>query len=355
MNTKPSDPLTIRDYSVGSWLFGGFFLACGLWLFTKPQATLTAVIFSGLGFVIAVLANPVSSIKADKVHNKLTISRNWLVYRWSKQIPLYDVASVDIDASRGRRTTYRIVVNTVLGEKLPMTFYYTGGFNGKQKKASQLNEYLSLERQPSQEADLGVQEATQVFQRAYQAVQNVVTDGVTWRVETAPLNAGPVTRWVSPNFKFPGQFLYLGQKQAGSKLFSDGGLLGSLTLMALRQVLRFYGFSEQDLPGLESAGRLTPLDEHLAQYYDALTSDQTGARQLLTPWVVTPLAQWAEKNPVKQFQMVNPDSYSQLVVLFSPNGLYIVSLTAPTDEHLQALANLGVELVRALGPLPTST
>jgi hypothetical protein len=244
------------------------------------------------------------------------------------------------------------VVNTVLGEKLPVTFYYTGGYRSKQKKALQLSEFLSLGAPPSQPAVLGFQQAVKAIQSAYQPVQNGVTAGVAWRVDSAALSANPVTRWVSTDFKFPGQFLYLGQKAPGSKLFSGGGLLGSLTLMALRQVLRFYGFTDEDLPALESAGRLEPPEEHLAPYFDALTSDPYGARQLLTPWVVTPLARWAEQNPVKQLQKASQESFSQLVVLFSPTGLYIVSLCAPTDEHVMALTNLGVEVVRALGAAP---
>ena len=65
------------------------------------------------------------------------------------------------------------------------------------------------------------------------------------------------------------------------------------------------------------------------------------------PWYVSPLVQWAEQHPMPHIQVARPDRPAQLVVLFSPQGVYAACFAAASPEHIDALTNLGAELVRA--------
>jgi hypothetical protein len=47
--------------------------------------------------------------------------------------------------------------------------------------------------------------------------------------------------------------------------------------------------------------------------------------------------------------VARPDRPAQLVVLFSPQGVVAACLAAASPEHIDALTQLGVELVRAQG------
>jgi hypothetical protein len=75
----------------------------------------------------------------------------------------------------------------------------------------------------------------------------------------------------------------------------------------------------------------------------AFTSDPAGARQILNPWVERPLADWAQKYPLKQ------GNTNQLAVIFSPQGVYLATMGLVNPEFLQELTALGVELVKAQG------
>jgi hypothetical protein len=119
--------------------------------------------------------------------------------------------------------------------------------------------------------------------------------------------------------------------------------------LAYRAMLAMYGFAPDDTPGLDTAQPAAPSDPQLDQYFMTLTNDPYTARQLLTPWGVSPLVQWAEQHPMAQVQVARPDRPAQLVVLFSPQGVYVACLAAASPEHIDALTQLGVELVRAQG------
>jgi hypothetical protein len=79
----------------------------------------------------------------------------------------------------------------------------------------------------------------------------------------------------------------------------------------------------------------------------AYTSNQAEAQQILTPWIQQPLAEWGAKYPLQQFQ--SGARFSQIVVLFSPNGVYIATLGTLPPDKLDEVTRLGVELVKAQG------
>ena len=89
---------------------------------------------------------------------------------------------------------------------------------------------------------------------------------------------------------------------------------------------------------------VSPLfDRHFA----AFTNLPADARQILNPWLQRPLADWGECHPMKQFQ--SQGDMSQLVILFSPNGVYLSVLGILRPEQVEELAALGVEMVKTQG------
>ncbi len=170
-----------------------------------------------------------------------------------------------------------------------------------------------------------------------------MTDGVRWRMETRALANAPITRWTSPDFKLDNGFIYIVQVIPGQKA-SSGGLLGGLNNMLFKQSISMYGYTAADTPGIETAQPMQNMDPRLEQHFMAFTSNQSAARQILNPWVIMPLLQWAQKYPMQQGQ----SGYgSQLTALYGPNGVTIALLGLSTPDRLQEITALGVELVKS--------
>jgi hypothetical protein len=358
MEDTASDKLTIHEYSLISWIFGGFWIIVGIWLMTKKDGMLTGLICLAFGALLAVVLSPLITMTIDKQRGLFAFSSRWLLFKKSREIPLAQVSSVDIESSRshsrGRSsTTYRLAVVTTDGERIPITSVYSSGYSGKVKKANQLNTFLGIALQPVKPLSNLIPEiARQALKSQYAYQQDGVTDGINWHVETTTVGAVAITRWVSTSFTFPGQFLYLTQKPQSQKNLMAGGLLAPMSQMLYRQSISMYGFQPEDTPGIETAQTLDSLEPRLDPHYLAFTSDPYGARQLLNPWAVLPLVQWAIQHPIKQIQKPSENPFIQLVVLFSPRGLYIAYMNSPTAERIEAITHLGVDLMRALGPIP---
>jgi hypothetical protein len=352
-----SDRLVIRDYPILMWVIGAGFMLAGLFVAPRPGGLIFGAVAFLVGAVLALYLASVTTIAGDKMLGTLVIRHRSLLRSQVKEVPLSEIASIRLDTSRthhhhGRRSTsFRLVLVTTSDEKIPLEGYYTSGllaFFDQEKKARKLREFLGL---PASEATIpaAIEAARQqVASRTTQPQQEGATDGVSWRVETITHGKSPVTRWLSPDFKLEGQFLYLTQKPKGSAN-TFGGLLGAMSNLAYRAMLAMYGFGPDDTPGLDTAQPVASSDPQLDQYFMTLTNDPYTARQLLTPWVVSPLVQWAEQHPMAQVQVARPDRPAQLVVLFSPQGVYAACFAAASPEHIDALTRLGVELVRAQG------
>ena len=352
-----SDRLVIRDYPILMWVIGAGFMLAGLFVAPRPGGIIFGAVAFLIGAVLALYLASITTITGDKMLGTLAIRQRSLLRSQVKEVPLHDIASIKLDTTRthhhhsGHSSSFRLKLVTTSGEKIPLEGTYTSGllaFLGNEKKAQKLREFLGL---PASEATIPAAiEAMrqQVVSRTTLPQQEGVTDGVAWRVETITHGKSPVTRWLSPDFKLPGQFLYLTQKPKGSAN-TFGGLLGAMSNLAYRAMLAVYGFGPDDTPGLDTAQPVASSDPQLDQHFMTLTNDPYTARQLLTPWVVSPLVQWAEQHPMQQIQVARPDRPAQLVVLFSPQGVYAACFAAATPEHIDALARLGAELVRAQG------
>ena len=106
--------------------------------------------------------------------------------------------------------------------------------------------------------------------------------------------------------------------------------------------MALYGFSGDELPDSNRAG-LFALDPPLDSYFMALTPDATAARRILNPSVAESLAGWASRHPLK---VVQTRTSTQLVVLFSPNGVYAATPNLLDESQLAGLAATGAELVK---------
>jgi hypothetical protein len=328
----------------------------GLFVYQSRTGQLTVpMIVGGIGLLIFLLST-ILTVKADRSTGLLTIQRAGLFRRFKREIPISEILAIQLEhsishSSSSRRSTsvYRIVAITKGQEVIPFRNSYSSGQWAKEAKAKKLREFLGV---GGADGSLGgkFQEASgkavEQFKQEQEAITGSqeteqITDGVHWKLETKAMGGTPVSRWFSPDFRWEGNFVYLTQKMQGQG--SQSGLMSLMGKMLFKTSLSLYGFPADLTPGLDSAETLAPLDANIEPHFMAFTSDPAGARQILNPWVERPLADWAQKYPLKQ------GNTNQLAVIFSPQGVYLATMGLVNPEFLQELTALGVELVKAQG------
>ena len=345
--------LTLRDNPIVMWIIGLFMILSGaVWIIASPDTRFFAAIDLILGSVLFLFPKALT-VTADRTTQMITLDYRGILGKSKKEIPIRDVSAVQLQSSRDSEgsSTYRIAIICKDGQAFPFHTYYSSGTSGKQKKVDQLRAFLGV---GGQDASLGgLSGALQMVQERFQEQQQAltgspaeehVTDGVHWQLQTLAFGGTAITRWFSPDSTFPDGFLYLAQKPAGQKLL--GGLMGGVSKFLAAQSLKLYGFGPEDAPGAEAAEVLTPVDTSLDPHFETLTTNPTEARQKLNPWVIAPLVDWATRYPLKSVQM-GTQVFGQLVVLFSPKGLYIANFGILIPEAVDELTNLGVQLVKA--------
>jgi hypothetical protein len=354
------DKLTFRDFPLGLWLTGIALLGVTTYLVTKsayPTAGITGIL--GL---LALFLPAALTISADPTSRTLTLRYGLVIPRSVKQIPFDEINTIRVDCSStrdhdhpGRRSTsYRLELVKKDGTTLPFRSYYSGDFFMKQRRAEKLRTFIGL-AETVDETPIGILRAAPqmvqpVFERQQEALtgnnqQIRETNGVHWQLQSVAMGATPVTRWFSPDFKMEGGFLYLAQKLVGQQS-TGGGFLASIGKTLFRTSISLYGFAADDTPGLDNSNSLVPLDANLEPHYTAFTSKPTAARQILNPWAAMPLCSWAERYPMRQLQQ---GRFGQLIILYSPNGIYLATLNMLQLDQVDELAALGVELVKAAG------
>jgi hypothetical protein len=358
MQAQPSDRLVIRDYPAALWAAGAAFLVAGVALAIQPKGLVPGIVTGVVGALIAFLPT-VLTVSADRQRGVVTVRHRSLFQASAKEYPFRDIASVEVDGSvsienRRRRASYRLLLVLASGDRVPLRSYYSGGYNRKARTASQLSQYLGLPDAGSRPVfPIASQAGTAAAPGAdYGAGQEGTTDGVTWQAGTNRAGGMAVRRWMSPDYRLPGQFVCLLQKPKGSASFGGGGIGGKMGQMVFQQMLSMYGFSPADLPGLSSSGPIQGLASGVAEHFSSLTNDQASARQVLNPWVTPPLQAWAEQYPLKAVQSAG--TAGQLVVLFSPQGVYLTCMQSGNPAQAEALGQLGVNLVRAQGTSPAA-
>jgi len=367
MNTQNSR-LVLRDYPYFNWILGIFFLLLGATYipYLLKGTSVANIIIILVEVVIGLLLiawGSVVTVKADRTTQILTISSRSILRGSKKETSFAAIEAVQLEMdttrSHSRRRggpTYRIVVVCKDGQTIPFYSYYSSGTRSKMKQVEKLRSFLGVGgSDPVSGIRAALQFGSQMAQHEYQKQQETLTgseaeehltDGIHWKVQTAAMGATPVTRWLSPDFQIPGGFLFLAQKVEGQGS-SGGGLLGGLSKMLFQQSMSLYGFGSEDTPGAATAAALSPLDPGLEPYFTAYTSDAGTARQLLNPWVVAPLVDWAKRYPLKKLQ--GRGVFGQLAVMFSPRGVYVASMGTMIPEAVEEMTNLGVALVKAQG------
>ena len=349
------DEITFRDYPIFPWVFALGAIGFGVYAFiTGIQNMIFAVIAVGAGIAILVF-NHALTIIANKQTRILTLDYRSIILHSTKEIPFGDIETIRMEShrSRSRRggssTTYRIEVMLKNGVTIPFRSYYSGDFFLKQKTVDGLRAFMGL-AETFDESPMGfLRAAPKIIQAQQEAFtgsnsQERVTNGVHWFIQSHAMGASPVTRWFSPDFKTRDGFLCLAQKVAGQ---SSGGFLASLGSALFKQTLSLYGFSAEDIPDIAQAETLAYLPPLADAHFTALSSAPAEAQQILNPWALNPIAEWGQRHPLKQFQSMQ--GLAQLVILFSPNGLYLATLGNLQAEQVDELTSLGVELIKSQG------
>ena len=106
---------------------------------------------AGVGlFLLLILLSPTVTITADRIKRTLTIQRSRLVSRKSREIPVSEIAAIQVESTRsssstgrGSSTVYRVVVVTKGNETIPFTATYSSGSASKEQNARRLRGQLS--------------------------------------------------------------------------------------------------------------------------------------------------------------------------------------------------------------------
>ena len=350
MDTQ-NNTLTIREYPLGEWGFGILMFAIAGFTAVGARGDWSISLIAGGAGVLFILFATILVVQADRVNGTLTIRRISVLRRYVREIPIAAIAALQLEASSGSSSTYRIVVITKDNETIPFRSAYSSGTVSKEAKAKKLREFLGV---VGADMSLGgmfhqvTSRAQQVFQEQQEALsgpeaEGHVTEGVHWKTQTVAFGGTAVTRWFSPDQQCPGGFVFVAQKVVGQPT-AAGGLLGGMNKLFYHGIIGMYGFGSEDTPGLDSAMLLASFDPQLDPHFTVFTSDPQAARQYLA-WSVVPLADWATRYPLKQMQSTR-ELFGQLIVMICPRGTYVASMGNMIPEAVQELADLGVALVK---------
>lgn len=319
--------LILRDVPVFLWIFGLIFAGIGVLMLVESRrepAMALALVALGLGFL---LFTSLLTITADRTTRTLTLDYRSILRHVVKQLSFDEIAAFNVERSSGSKgSTFRVSVVRKDGKVIPFHSYSSTGSGRKERQAGMLRDFIGV-AQPQPQVD-------EIHE----------TEGVRWQVRPIGTSGPTGARWHSADFTTPGVFLFIAQKAQGQ---ASGGFLASLGSMFFKQAISMYGFQAHDTPGIDKAGGLAPLDPALEQHFMAFTNDPASARQLLNPNVTAPLAEWAGRYPLKQFQMGS--GAGQLVAMFSPTGVYLANLNLSQPGQKDELAALGTKLVKSQG------
>ena len=345
-----SEQLIIRDYPTGSWLFGLVAGGISVFYYLSEKQPIALAIGGGV-LLLSILLASILTIKVDRAAGLLTLTYRFPLWRSVKQIPLSDIVSIQVERNTssdedGTSYTYRVVILLKDNQAVPLRSYYSSGAADKEQTSARLREFIGINESGLPALDMLQTALSAVQQGGESAIEDVgeehITNGVRWTVETIPSLGGlPITRWHSTDLPSLEHFVYVVQKIPGQKSLLDSKWLQGLNKTLLKQSFKIYGFDEYDTPNLERAEEI-PADPSLASHFFVYSDDPTTARQILNPWTVIPLVNWAVQHPLSR------ENTNQLAVLFGPGGLYL-AIQGKIEKTLNELATLGAELVLAQG------
>lgn len=343
MREPPPSQLTVQERPYLIWFFGLVFTGMGLvFMFSKTGTAALGYIFFAIGSLILAFT-PQVTVTIDKNTGIVTLHNRSLIRSSFREIYLNEISSVELESSRSSRggSTYRIAFALKDGSSIPMVGYYSSGHVEKDAKVRMLRKFIGIS-----EASVAATTASPATHPGLVSPQQGTTSGVSWTIDQVSYGGVPVTRWISTDFRTPDGFLFLVQKPKGG-FNLPGGLLGGVSRLLYEQLFKVYGFQPETLPGLDTAVPLEPPEPRLEPFYASLTTRQAEARQILTPWALIPLVQWAERHPLEGPQ--SNGRVGQLVVMFSPEGTVLACSSASTQKLSAELEALGVDLVKSQG------
>ena len=343
----------IRDLPWGPWIFGLFVGSFGALMVRSTLGTgditvlFIGAILCAVGLLMVALFS-VLTIRVDRESGLLTLTYRSLLTKRVKEIPLHKIDSIDVEG-------YGVVITESDGRVTPLRSLKRAPV-WRRRVASRLRELASVGGSDGGTLRMLTGQDKSV-NRQIRRQQEILTGpndpisetaGVRWNVQSTGMGRQPVTRWFSPDYKTNGTFVYIAQVPARKptvggmvgKLFT-GGVIGKL---AARASMALYGFAGEDLPDSNLA-ELLPLEPPLDSHFTALSPDASAARQILNPSVAEVLDEWASRHPLRAVQVGN--AAEQLVVLFSPSGVYAATPRLLDPSQLAELAATGAELVNA--------
>lgn len=341
---------------------GIYLLLCGTFAhFFVFSATIAGVLV-GVGLLVFVLSS-ILTIHVDRIRGTLCLTYRSLLTSKVKEIQLDQIASIDAQKSRrGSMRRTRLVITGRDGTVTPLRSVSRTWDRELQKRLWELTGVHGVTGDPSSvtASIAAITGQDELINREMRARQEAMTgsneviyetEGVTWKVQSIAMGRVPVTRWFSPDVKTNGKFVYIAQKSATAgfigRLFTRGMLGRRLSVISMAT----YGFTENDAPG---KGRADLLDvAELEPHFMALSTDGSVAGQILNASAVRALADWGElhscgpglvSDRAKFGQLVK---LGQLVVLYSPNGVYAATIGTLNSSQIDELAATGVRLVNA--------
>lgn len=355
MNNKK----VIRSYPTALWTFAVVLTLLGIFFYfnTAGNWILPAIFF--VAALVVILVSPTLTISVDNVAGLIAIQSRSLIKKSIKEYPIANIKTIEIESSTHRdlddhtkNTSFRLVMKLNDNTVVPFQSYYSGNLLGLNHQCNQLREITGLNK--SGETPQGliqnlmgsklqeVQEKMVEEQESITGEQDDerVTGDIHWKLETKSVGAIPISRWISKDFTLPDHFFYLTQKVKGQ---SDmGGFLSGLSKTLFIQSMNIYGFTDFHAPGRDSGQQLSSLDATLSPHFSGFSDSILLQNRIINPWVKDALVAWAEQNPLKQ------GSQDQLVLLIGPTGVYLSMLGLASQEHLDKMTVLGVEIVKSL-------
>ena len=169
----------IREYPVIEYLVGLALLAVSVFTAIGAKGDWTFTFITSIVAILFLIFAASLVVTADRITGTLTIRRTSLLRRYKREIPISNIAAVQLESSRsstssGSSTTYRIVVITKDNETIPLRTSYSSGMLAKEAKAKKLREFLGV---GGQDLSLGgiFRQATGMAQQAFQEKQEALT------------------------------------------------------------------------------------------------------------------------------------------------------------------------------------
>ncbi len=356
IDNASSNQLVFKDRPILSWVMGGLCLLSAVFIFIVNKSIVGALPFLFFALLLLLIFGSVTTITADNLRRVLTVNTRSIFANKITEYPFSEIAKFEVEASRTRTSTrhrnvnYRLVMIKTNGEKVPLQNLFTSFYDDKARKAKALCQYLNLpgwEDKPTNLFQTAMQAQTAITAQPFLSKEGT-TSGVDWKIEVHRVGGKPVTRWISPSYTCPGNFLLVSQKPADSPSFGGGGgFLGNLMTMVFQQILGIYGFLPSDTPGYNTATPVTTQEPRFDRHFGTLSNEKSFGQSILNSWTMPPFIQWADHHPMKT--VTTSDQVGQLAVLYSPRGIQVAILGSLPEDEFDSLISLGVELVKAQG------